>query len=84
MTQRVHVLIDVLLVGIIAGLLGWISQSYVKEQWNWFATIRPYMLANFRPYLLTAEAERTLKPQASFRECAKDCPEMIVFRRVNS
>jgi formylglycine-generating enzyme required for sulfatase activity len=28
--------------------------------------------------VLTAEAERALKPLASFRECAKGCPEMIV------
>jgi formylglycine-generating enzyme required for sulfatase activity len=40
--------------------------------------MRPYMVAQVRPYVLTAEAERALKPQASFRECAKDCPEMIV------
>ena len=40
--------------------------------------MRPYMLAQVRPYVLTAEAERALKPGASFRECAKDCPEMIV------
>ena len=29
--------------------------------------------------MLTPEAERALKPKASFRECAKDCPEMIVI-----
>jgi formylglycine-generating enzyme required for sulfatase activity len=64
---------------VITGLVGWINQSYVKEQINWFMTMRPYMRANVLPYVLTAEAERTLKPQASFRECAKDCPEMIVI-----
>ncbi len=79
MTRRVHVLIDLLLVGIIIGLVGWINKSYLEEQWNWFTIIRPYMLANFRPYVLTAEAERELKPGAAFRECAKDCPEMIVI-----
>jgi formylglycine-generating enzyme required for sulfatase activity len=71
--------IYVLLVGIIAGLVGWINQAYLKEQINWYWTMRPYMLANVRPYVLTAEAERGLKPLASFRECAKDCPEMIVI-----
>jgi formylglycine-generating enzyme required for sulfatase activity len=30
-------------------------------------------------YVLKPEAERALKPLASFRECAKDCPEMIVI-----
>jgi formylglycine-generating enzyme required for sulfatase activity len=77
-TRRVQALIYVLLVGIIAGLIGWINQSYLKEQINWFATMRPYMLESVRPYVLTAAAERALKPKDTFRECAKDCPEMIV------
>ena len=67
-----------LLVGIIAGLVGWINQSYLKEQWNWYTIVRPYMVAQVRPYVLTRDAERALKPGDSFRECAKDCPEMIV------
>ena len=29
--------------------------------------------------MLKPEAERALKPLASFRECAKNCPEMIVI-----
>ena len=31
--RRVQAVIYVLLVGIIAGLVGWINQSYIKEQW---------------------------------------------------
>ncbi len=77
--RLVQAVIYVMLVGIIAGLVGWINQAYVKEQINWYWTMRPYMLANIRPYVLTAQAERALKPLASFRECAKDCPEMIVI-----
>ena len=46
---------------------------------NWFTVMRPYRVANFDPYVLKPEAERALKPLASFRECAKDCPEMIVI-----
>ena len=76
--RRVQALVYILLVGIIAGLVGWINQAYVKEQINWYVTMRPYMLAQVRPYVLTAAAERALKPLASFRECAKDCPEMVV------
>jgi Sulfatase-modifying factor enzyme 1/TIR domain len=68
-----------MLISIILGLIGWINQSYITEEANWFITMRPYMLASVRPYVLTAEAERGLRPQASFRECAKDCPEMIVI-----
>jgi formylglycine-generating enzyme required for sulfatase activity len=40
--------------------------------------MRPYRVANFDPHVLKPEAERALKPLASFRECATDCPEMIV------
>jgi formylglycine-generating enzyme required for sulfatase activity len=76
--RRVRALVYVLLVGIIAGLVGWINQSYIKEGMNWFITMRPYMVAQVRPYVLSAEAERALDPGATFRECAKDCPEMVV------
>jgi formylglycine-generating enzyme required for sulfatase activity len=41
--------------------------------------MRPYMLSQVRPHVLSAEAERALKPNDLFRECAKDCPEMIVI-----
>jgi formylglycine-generating enzyme required for sulfatase activity len=41
-------------------------------------TMRPYMLAQVSPYALKPESERALQPMASFRECARDCPEMIV------
>jgi formylglycine-generating enzyme required for sulfatase activity len=76
--RRVRALVYVLLVGIIAGLVGWINQSYIKEEMNWFITMRPYMVAQVRPHVLSAEAERALEPGATFRECAKDCPEMVV------
>ncbi len=76
--RRVGVLIYALFVGIIAGLIGWIDQAAIKDQWNWFMTVRPYMLANIRPYVLTASAEQALKTGDNFRECLKDCPEMVV------
>jgi formylglycine-generating enzyme required for sulfatase activity len=76
--RRALILIYGLFAGIIAGLVGWINQSYLMERVNWFMTMRPYMVANVRPYILPAAAERALKPRTSFRECAKDCPEMIV------
>ena len=76
--RRERALVYVLLVGIIAGLVGWINQSYLKEQWKWYTIVRPYMVAQVRPYVLSPDAERALKPGNSFRECAKDCPETIV------
>ncbi|WP_081851452.1 SUMF1/EgtB/PvdO family nonheme iron enzyme [Bradyrhizobium sp. URHD0069] len=76
--RRVQALVYVLLVGSIAGLIGWINQSYLRERLTWYTTVRPYMLRQVRPYVLTAAAERALKSGDSFRECAKDCPEMVV------
>jgi formylglycine-generating enzyme required for sulfatase activity len=75
---RMRALIYLLLVGIIVSLVGWINQGYLKEQLHWYTTLRPYVAANVSPYVLKPEAERALKPLASFRECAKDCPEMVV------
>ena len=68
-----------LLVGIIGSLVGIIEKEAIREQFNWFTVTRPYRVANFDPYVLKPEAERALKPLTSFRECAKDCPEMIVI-----
>jgi formylglycine-generating enzyme required for sulfatase activity len=70
--------IYVSLFGIIAGLVGWINQSYIGEQWRWFTVTRPYMVSQVRSYVLTAAKEQTLKAGDSFKECATDCPEMIV------
>jgi formylglycine-generating enzyme required for sulfatase activity len=76
--RRMRDLVYLLLVGIIAGLVGWINQAYVKEQVIWYMTMRPYKVANVDPYVLKPDAERALKPGQAFRECAKDCPEMVV------
>ena len=76
--RRLQALVYVLLVGIILGLIGMINEAYVKEQWNWYWTVRPYQVANFDHYVLDPEAERVKKPGDPFRECAKDCPEMVV------
>src|SRR5215470_11253084 len=66
-----------LLIGIILALVGVINEACVKELVNWDWT-RSYRAGIFDPYVLKPEAERALKPLSSFRECAKDCPEMIV------
>ena len=76
--QRLQRAVGVLMLGIIVVLIGVIKQDYIKEQVNWIATVRPYQVANFDPYALKPEAEGAVKPKDAFRECAKDCPEMIV------
>lgn len=75
----------VLSAGTIAVLIGWINQAYIKEQWRWYSSERPFVAANIWPYVLTVDAERALKPDPnkSFRECAAEqgndyCPQMIV------
>jgi formylglycine-generating enzyme required for sulfatase activity len=78
-TRRVRALIYVLLVGTIGSLVGIIEKEPIKEQINWFTVMLPYRVANVDNYVLKPGAERALKPLASFRECAKDCPEMIVI-----
>jgi formylglycine-generating enzyme required for sulfatase activity len=76
--RLVQALIYVLLVAVIGSLFGIIKKEAIEEQLNWFAVIRPYRVVNFDPYVLKPDVERALKPLASFLECAKDCPEMIV------
>jgi formylglycine-generating enzyme required for sulfatase activity len=78
-----HAALYMLLVGVIAGLIGWINQDYIKAQWRWYTVTRPYMVSKVRPYVLSVAAEHALKPKDSFRECepeqGKDmCPEMVV------
>jgi Sulfatase-modifying factor enzyme 1/TIR domain len=77
--RHMQALIGVMALLVVAALVGWLNESYLQERRNWFTTMRPYMLAQVRPYVLKTEDERILKSLASFRECAKDCPEMIVI-----
>jgi formylglycine-generating enzyme required for sulfatase activity len=68
------------LVAIIVGLVGWIEQSYIVAQWRWLRVGRPYAKAQVWPHVLNGAQEQALKPGNSFRECAKDCPEMVVVQ----
>jgi formylglycine-generating enzyme required for sulfatase activity len=78
-SRRVHALIYTLMVSVIAGLIGWMNQDYIKEQWVWSTKLRPYMRAYVRPYTLPIAEEEGLVSGQRFRECKKDCPEMIVI-----
>ena len=40
--------------------------------------IRPYAAAQVWPHILNAEQQQALKPGDPFKECATDCPEMVV------
>jgi len=76
--RRGRAVLGALLALLGSGGVAWWQHEYLQDRLNWFATVRPYMLAQIQPYVLKAEAERALKPGDAFRECAKDCPEMIV------
>ncbi len=67
-----------LLVGVILGLVGWINQSTIADEWRFLTVTWPYERANVRPYVLSTSKEQALKPGQSFKECAQDCPEMVV------
>jgi formylglycine-generating enzyme required for sulfatase activity len=62
-----------LMVTIMAGLLAWINQEYLREQYQW--------RVEMKPSVLTQKAERELiaKPLSEFKECAVNCPTMIVI-----
>jgi formylglycine-generating enzyme required for sulfatase activity len=77
--QRLQAAVGVLMLGTIAGLLGVIYKDEISNLWFEQTTLRRYIAANFTPYVLKQEAERALKPGDTFRECAKDCPEMVVI-----
>ena len=77
--QRLRAAVGVLMLGTIAGLLGVIYKDEINNVRFEYFTVRPYIAANFTPYVLKQEAEWALKPGDTFRECAKDCPEVVVI-----
>jgi formylglycine-generating enzyme required for sulfatase activity len=67
-----------LMMVVILGLVGVIEQDFIKAQWRWWTVTRPYAAAQVWPHVLNAAQEQALKPGQSFKECAQDCPEMLV------
>jgi formylglycine-generating enzyme required for sulfatase activity len=77
-TRRLTWGIGALMLATIASLLGVIFKEEIGGLVFQYTTVRRYIAANFTAYVLTADAERALKPGDPFRECAKECPEMVV------
>jgi formylglycine-generating enzyme required for sulfatase activity len=77
-SQRMVASLIVLLAGVIVGLVGWINQATIADKWRFLTVTWPYERANVRPYILSTAKEQALKPGDSFKECAQDCPEMMV------
>jgi hypothetical protein len=82
--RRTHALIGVLAAAVFAGLAAWVEHDNLNALWRYETIVRPFVVTNIRPYVLTPPAERALKPGHSFRECTpkqqdKDyCPDMVV------
>src|SRR5262245_60332904 len=72
--------VTVLLGGSILGLIAWINEAFIRQEWNRYWTEKPYRVANFDNHVLKPQEERALKPSDSFKECVEDCPKMIVVR----
>jgi formylglycine-generating enzyme required for sulfatase activity len=82
--RRLQAATYILLLGVIAGLVGWINQAYIAEQWRWWTIDRPFAAAYIWPFLLEPAAERALQPKDVFRECSAEqekdnCPPMVVL-----
>jgi formylglycine-generating enzyme required for sulfatase activity len=76
--MQIQATVGVLIIAISCGVISWLNESYLRERWRWFTVIRPYMEEQVRPYVLNREKERSLRSLDTFRECAKNCPEMVV------
>ena len=77
--RRIQAVSYALLLGVIASLGGIIEKEWIGEQVHWVWTVRPYIAANIKPYLLSSEKEKALQPGDAFRECKEHCPEMVVI-----
>jgi len=75
-TRRTQRAMTTLMAGTIALLLGIIFKAEIEQVVFEQTTVRNFIASQVRP--LSAETERALKPAASFRECLKTCPEMVV------
>jgi formylglycine-generating enzyme required for sulfatase activity len=75
---RMQALVIVLLVGLILALTGGIYHSSIADAWRFLTVTWPYERTNVWPYVLSTAKEQALKPGESFKDCAQDCPEMVV------
>lgn len=75
---RMHGTVMALIVATILGFVGFIKKDIILVQIHYLKEL-PYIVGNISGHVLTPEQERGLRPGESFRECAKNCPEMVVI-----
>src|SRR5437016_6344958 len=71
--RPVQAVIYTLFLSIIVGLVGFINQAFLREQYQWRIVMRPSVLT------AEQEKEKAAKPGADFKECANGCPTMMVL-----
>jgi formylglycine-generating enzyme required for sulfatase activity len=62
-----------LALAIAVGLIAWIHEGFLREQYQWRFEMRPSVLS------LKVEQDLISKPLAEFKECVVSCPAMIVI-----
>ena len=75
-TRRTQRAMTTLMAGTIALLLGIIFKTEIEQVVFDQTTVRNFIASQVRP--LSAEAERAVKPGTAFKECLKNCPDMVV------
>jgi formylglycine-generating enzyme required for sulfatase activity len=68
--RGITALLCVLGLMLIGAGVGWLNESWLKEQYQWRVVMRPSVLS--------PEQEHALAPKHEFAECAKGCPTMVV------
>lgn len=76
--RRAQALVGVVAAAVVASLVGWVKHDDLNALWREVTVTDPYMRSQVRPHVLSAAVEHALKAGDSFKECATDCPEMIV------
>jgi formylglycine-generating enzyme required for sulfatase activity len=67
------------LIVVLAVALGFeFFKAPLQATWRDYTVTQPYMRSKVEPHVLSAAAEQALKPGQTFKECADDCPEMVV------
>jgi formylglycine-generating enzyme required for sulfatase activity len=71
-TRRVQALVGMLGALLALGGVGWWKEGFIREQYHWPAIMGPRVLT------IAQEKEKAADPGSNFKECATDCPTMIV------
>ena len=77
--QRTAALVAVLALAVVATLISWLEQDKLVAFWRSERITRPYQNAQILPHVLSVAAAQALNPKDTFKECAAQCPEMIVI-----